>query len=38
MKKALLVIIPEEIHENLRALEGGCLQWHLEKGHIDNHS
>jgi hypothetical protein len=32
-----LVLLPEENHENLRALEGGCLHWHLKKAYIDNH-
>jgi hypothetical protein len=36
MKKALLVILPEESHENLRSLEGSCLHWQLKKVYIDN--
>jgi hypothetical protein len=31
-----LVILSEENHENLRALEKGCLHWHLKKAYIDN--
>jgi hypothetical protein len=31
-----LVILPEENYENLSALEGDCLDWHLEEVHIDN--
>jgi hypothetical protein len=34
----ILVFLPEENHEKIRALEGGCLHWHLKKGYIDNNS
>jgi hypothetical protein len=32
----ILIIILEENHENLRALEGACLLWHLKKAYIVN--
>jgi hypothetical protein len=35
-RKLILVILSEENHENLRALEGGCLHWHLKEAYIDN--
>jgi hypothetical protein len=37
MKKLILVVLSEENHENLRALEVRCLHWHLKKAYIDNH-
>jgi hypothetical protein len=36
MKEDYIGNSSEENHENLRALEGGCLQWHLKKAYIDN--
>jgi hypothetical protein len=36
-KKIILIILSEENYENLRALEGGCLHWHLKKAYIYNH-
>jgi hypothetical protein len=31
-----LLILSEENYENLRALEGGCVHWHLKKIYIAN--
>jgi hypothetical protein len=31
-----LVIVSEENHENLRALVGGCVHWHMKKAFIGN--
>jgi hypothetical protein len=31
-----LVLLPEENHENLRALEGVCYHWNLKESYIDN--
>jgi hypothetical protein len=30
------LILSEENHENLRALEGGCVRWHLKKSYLGN--
>jgi hypothetical protein len=32
-----LVLFPDDNHEKLRALEGGCLSWNLKKAYIDNY-
>jgi hypothetical protein len=32
----MLVILSEEKHENLRDLEGGCVNWHMKKAYIGN--
>jgi hypothetical protein len=26
-----LIILPDEIHDKFKALEGGCLHWHFKK-------
>jgi hypothetical protein len=36
--KLILVIFPEENHENLRSLEDGCVHGHVKKVFICNHS
>jgi hypothetical protein len=35
-KKFIFVILSDENHENLRALEGGCVRWQLKKVYIGN--
>jgi hypothetical protein len=36
-RKLILAILSEENHENIRALETGCVHWHMKKAHIDNY-
>jgi hypothetical protein len=35
-RKLILVILSEENHENLRALDGGCVHWHMKKAYCGN--
>jgi hypothetical protein len=35
-RKLIFVLIPDENHENLRAVEGGCVHRHMKKAYIDN--
>jgi hypothetical protein len=35
-RELVLVILSEENHENFRALEGGCVHWHMKKVYICN--
>jgi hypothetical protein len=36
VRKLVLAILSEENQENLRAIEGSTVQWHMKKAYIDN--
>jgi hypothetical protein len=36
VKKAYIDNLSEENHENLRAVKGSCVHWHVKEAYIDN--